>query len=157
MQGRFDARRGRLCFVFILFLAGGFFMLAGCGKKTAPVAPKLIPPPAASDLAFTLEGNQVRLTWAVSTVKRDMLSRIAGFLVYRARQDPAEADCKDCPVRFDLVARVPARKDAQGNLDSAAFVYSEPLDQGFLYTYKVTPFAERGLTGGDSNFVSFAL
>jgi len=98
------------------------------------------------------EGDQVTLKWTTPEASRRMLSDLGGFFIYRSKQSLSTPECKDCPIFFTRIATVPYTGETPGTEE---ITYSETLETGFRYIYKVTVFSKSGLTSGDSNTVSF--
>ncbi|HIJ56240.1 MAG TPA: hypothetical protein HPQ03_08950 [Deltaproteobacteria bacterium] len=145
---RFSRRRKIEAVVFGLVL---IFFAASCGKKGDPFPPRELPPPAVGDLAMERSDDFLTLTWTVPTGKKRIVSGFAGFLVYRSKKAVSEEACKGCPILFSRVADVPISGEAPGD----AMTFSETLEKGFRYIYKVTIYSKAGLVSGASNLVEF--
>ena len=138
-----------------LFALTALFVLVclviSCGKKGPPVPPRYIEPPAITDLTSQIEADQITLTWGIPEGKRGV-SVLVGFFVYRSRKAITAAACKDCPILFTRIANVPIQAEM---LEKKVATYSETLEKGFRYIYKVTAYTNAGLISGDSNYVEF--
>lgn len=135
-----------------LFLITLVFGALSCGKKGPPIPPLAVPPPAVPTLRMEQEGDEVTLIWSAPEGSRRVISDLGGFLIYRSKQSLSAPECKDCPILFTRIATVPYKGEIPG---TETITYSELLEKGFRYIYKVTVFSKSGLTSGDSNLVSF--
>ena len=137
---------GAAAFCMLLFL-----VLASCGKKGTPSPPRQLPPPAVGDLTMGRTDDSLTLTWTVPKGKKRVISGYAGFLVYRSKQAVSEKECKGCPILFARVGDVPIENETPGD----PVTFSETLEKGYRYIYKVTVYSTSGLFSGDSNMVRF--
>lgn len=80
------------------------------------------------------------LTWRVVSTEEESTAPPAGFFVYRSRLD-LSGDCRDCPPQFEKTAEIPV-ENAQ-----IRTTYTELLDEGFRYVYKVSSYTDSGLEG----------
>jgi predicted small lipoprotein YifL len=134
---------------FCAVLAAILF-LAGCGKKGPPVPPDIAPPPPVENLKANLSGNRAQLSWEAPE-SGDSAAEPDGYLVYRSKKS-AESDCGDCPDIFEKVADVSAKTGIfRGLADTAT--YSETLEKGYVYRYKVMVYSDRGPASDYSNTV----
>ncbi len=63
----------------------------------------------------------------------------------------SEPVCKKCPALFKRIADIPIEeKDINTQI-----TYKETLEKGYRYIYKVTVYADNGVTGKDSNYIDF--
>ena len=138
---------------FLLIMA--VFALAGCGKKGPPVAPRQVPLPVVTDLHATVKDDQVKLTWTVPRKGMETAVQVAGFYVSRSKIPLAQADCADCPVRFDRIADIPAKTPVPEKTAKPVMTYTDTLEKGYRYIYKVTVYTPAEVTGPDSNSVEF--
>jgi hypothetical protein len=122
------------------------FLFPACGKKRAPVPPRERPPAAIKDLKEAVQGDQLTLTWTAPSLKK-----LAGFYVYRSKKPVNEPECKDCPVLFTRVASILLETVE----DTSLFSYTETIEAGYHYIYKVTAYSVAGLVSNDSNYVEF--
>ncbi len=127
------------------------FWVQGCGIKTAPVAPRPDPLPAVADLRLTLGPAGIWLSWSLPQAPPADPEALSAFMVYRARSDASPEACKDCPVRFERLYRMPVEiRDAAGE-KAPAFAFEDRPQRGFTYVYKVTLVDREGREGPDSN------
>ena len=123
-------------------------LLANCGVKAPPVPPDYTPPPAVTDLGYTLEADgSVMLSWSLFGKERSKGTKVQGARIFRSKDSLENPECEDCPRIFNLVNDIPLE---QGNL-----IYREPLQKGFRYYYKIIIYDEGNLESADSNVVSF--
>ncbi len=135
----------------VIFSLTLIFFFASCGKKGSPMPPRELPPPAVGDLAMELSDDFLTLTWTVPKGKKRVVSGFAGFLVYRSKKAISEKECKGCPILFARVADIPIEGEAPGD----SMTFSETLEEGFRYIYKVTIYTKAGLLSNNSNLVEF--
>jgi len=138
------------CFVIqlavIMTVSVSFY---GCGRKALPLPPRQTPVPAVKDLSLKIEADTAVLTWTVPDKPEDKNAGIKGFVVHRAKQKISEGDCRNCPVKFKPVAEIPA----ETKTSLKKIEYTEQLEKGFKYVFKVTITSNAGAEGGDSNHV----
>jgi hypothetical protein len=130
----------------------GFFIVLtglGCGRKGMPSAPKKEIPAAVTDLSYRLDGSLLTLTWSVPQSRPP----VTGFRVYRSRVPAAETGCTQCPVQFSEVAKLSVQAERSGESKQAPMQFSETIDPGYHYIYKVVTTNEKGNPGPDSNHV----
>lgn len=132
--------------LLVAFLVAAALVAVGCGKKAPPLPPRLPMPPAVTDLAHSLQGGNLTLTWTQPKGAGIDLSVVDGFYVYRSLVKLPGNECPGCPLTFTKVAEIP--------FDAASMTHYELLRKGFRYTYKVVPHTLGGQTGADSNLVS---
>lgn len=126
-------------------------ILSGCGVKTPPVPPQLEPPPAVTDLAGTIEGDTIQLSWTIPAWESDE-DDLAGFRIYRSRISLSEVFCEDCPITFTLIDKVSITR---ANRQAEIMTYTDRLEKGNRYIYRILPVTELGLTGPESNVIRF--
>lgn len=139
-----------------MILIAGFLapiaLFNGCGIKASPRAPERKPLPSITDLKAQTTGDRLVLTWSLPAKDRKSANSdaVLGFTVYRSRSSMTGNRCSTCPVLFERIADMPLQ-GAQG----PPFHYTERLEKGFRYTYKVqaTGFARAEV--GDAGLVSF--
>ena len=139
--------------VSILFVFLGLFF--GCGVKGPPVPPQKEPLPAVTDLRKSISGNDLELTWILPQGKKDLWSDVNGFRVYRNRSPVSESECKGCPVVFARIAEIPIDRSRWRHDKQFEMTYTEKLEKGFRYIYKVTVYSGDGRADKDSNTVEF--
>jgi predicted small lipoprotein YifL len=127
----------------------GLLVLTGCGVKGPPRPPQMTPPPPVTDLQGRVEDGRALLTWTLPGrgLRREM--EVTGFRVYRSRTPLAEGDCPTCPLRFEQAAELMS----PGREARAAMTFSEALQPGYQYTYKVVGFGAGDARFDDSNLV----
>ena len=146
-------RSWRVC----LFVTVGVLSFAwlGCGKKGPPRPPKRPLPPAVEDLRYAIQGDILELSWTHPAAAGDDASRPASIKVFRAALSGEEIKCENCPVRFEAVAEIPILTKASRKESLRTFRYSEKIDPGHRYIYKVVVFDKYGIGSKNSNVVQF--
>jgi len=132
----------------ILFMASSV-CLFGCGKKGPPVPPRTTPIPAVKDLSSNIDGDTIVLTWTIPGKMEDKSAGIKAFVVHMAKHKITDGDCRNCPVNFKPVAEVPA----ETKLPAEKLSYSESLEKGFKYVFKIIVISNAGTESSDSNYV----
>jgi hypothetical protein len=130
-------------------------ILGSCGKKAPPEPPSGNKPPPVRDLAYSITGNTIKLSWTIPATTEKAKSPIAGFLIFRFQQSAHARECPNCPVIFKQTGDVPARSADPGQPGLAPLVYTQPIELGYRYIYKVRAYDDRGIASKDSNFVQF--
>lgn len=143
----------RSVIVQILIIVAFSIFLSGCGKKAPPKPPRQEKPPVIDDLSYSLDGDNLKLTWTIPEVKRKVKSGLGGFYVFRSKKSVSESDCKNCPKLFKRVADISLEHMENSVKDSIK--YAEVLEKGYRYIYKVVIYTKNGVTGKDSNMVDF--
>ncbi|MDL2123512.1 MAG: hypothetical protein LWX51_10610 [Deltaproteobacteria bacterium] len=143
----------RSVIVQILIIVAFSIFLSGCGKKAPPKPPRQEKPPVIDDLSYSLDGDNLKLTWTIPEVKRKVKSGLGGFYVFRSKKSVSESDCKNCPKIFKRVADISL--EVMGNSGKNSIKYAETLEKGYRYIYKVVIYTKNGVTGKDSNMVDF--
>ncbi len=143
----------RSIIVRILIIVVFSIFLSGCGKKAPPKPPRQVEPPVVNDLSYSLDGDNLKLTWTIPEVKGNVKSGLGGFYVFRSKKSVSESDCKDCPKIFKRVADISL--EHMGNSGKDSIKYAEALEKGYRYIYKVVIYTKHGVTGKDSNMVDF--
>jgi len=128
-------------------------MLSGCGRKLPPSPPAKFMPPVVTDLAFRLEENRVTLNWTVPQLQDKDQPPPAGFRVFRARQVSAEEGCSSCKLDFRQTGDVTSK----GKEPGSPLNFSETLQPGYKYVYKVVAYDAKGFDGKDSKSIQFVL
>lgn len=107
-------------------------LLAGCGVKGPPLAPRQPPLPGVVDAAYRLVDGKVALGWTLAGPLTSGQARDAVFVVYRSRSSLADPACATCPLIFDKVATLPYTdaSDQRYSIDL-------PVETGYHYTFKV--------------------
>lgn len=128
-------------------------LVAGCGKKGPPVPPPTIPPLTVEGLEGEREGDRVFLTWTLAGADPAQLRATQGFAVYRSKTSLGGESCMVCPLVFERVGDVPLAFDNRGRPGKDLFRYSERVETGYRYIYKVA--AVSGGVGPYSPVVEF--
>lgn len=125
--------RKYLFFMMIIVLAALVLTMA-CGKKGPPLPPEkpgnilAIP----GNLAYTLEGNQVTLTWTHTLDPINARLAPEAFIVYRAVKDIKA--CQGCPFVFK----------SAGQVSMPAMVFQQVLEPGPQYYFRVQAIGKNG-------------
>jgi hypothetical protein len=130
------------------------FMLSGCGRKGSPKPPSGNRPPAVIDLDYSIRENTIKLSWTIPKTSDKAKSSATGFLIYRAKQSSVEADCPNCPIHFLKIGDVLVRGDASGRPEPPV-VFSQTIEPGYRYIYKVKAYNDDDVAGEDSNLIDF--
>jgi hypothetical protein len=130
-------------------------VIGGCGKKGPPEPPSGNKPPAVRDLGYSITENTIKLSWTIPETTEKAKSAVAGFLIYRYQQPAYERECPGCPVNFQQVGDVPARRAKSDNSAAPPLVFSQTIEIGYRYIYKVNAYDDRGIGSRDSNLVQF--
>jgi hypothetical protein len=139
----------------LVALGGLSFVWLGCGKKGPPRPPQRPLPPVVKDLGHTIQGNIVELSWTLPGTAGGSAAEPAAIKVLRATQTSEEIGCESCPFRFVVAAEIPLHAKASDRSGLRILRYSEMIDPGFRYIYKVIIFDEYGIGGKNSNIVKF--
>jgi hypothetical protein len=134
-------------------MAVAMLFAVGCGKKALPIPPNRIAPAPVLNFKGELKEGQVLLAWSLpeqpaetSNGKRNVA--LAAVLVYRSKLPVEAGGCKNCPPRFELIAKLAPPPGGVG-----AMRYSDTLQKGFRYTYKVVLVGENDVAGPDSDLL----
>ena len=79
----------------------------------------------------------------------------AAVKVFRSRMSAEDASCENCPIRFAVSGDIPIHKHRSEKSKPIRMSYTEFVETGYHYVYKVTVFDENGIGGKDSNIVRF--
>jgi hypothetical protein len=140
----------------VLVLAGSSLLWIGCGKKGPPRPPRQPLPPAVKDLDYVVHNHIVKLSWTVPGKEESRnAAPPAAVKVFRSRMSAEDASCENCPIRFAVSADIPVYKQRSDKSKPIRMSYSEFVETGYHYVYKVTVFDENGIGGKDSNIVRF--
>jgi hypothetical protein len=129
-------------------------MISGCGKKALPEPPSGIRPPKVMDLAYSISENTIKLSWTIPQTNDTAKSRATGFLIYRSKQTSVEPDCPNCPIYFLKIGDVLVR-DAASGVNELSVVFTQTIESGYRYLYKVKAYDRDGVAGKDSNVIDF--
>ena len=135
----------------MIWLAAAIIIL-GCGKKGPPEPPSGNKPAQVRDLGYSISENTIKLSWTIPETTEKAKSPVVGFLIFRFQQSAHERECPNCPVIFKQVGDVPARSVGPG---LAPRVFSQTIEPGYRYIYKVKAYDDGGVASRDSNFVQF--
>jgi hypothetical protein len=140
---------------FLLVIAGSSFLWIGCGQKGPPRPPRRPLPPQVRDLAFTINDGAVELTWTVGDRAERGVASPATVRVFRSRLSAEEAGCKNCPIRYTVSDDIPILKRRTEESEPVKMRYTEPVETGYRYIFKVIVYDENGNGSRDSNIVKF--
>jgi predicted small lipoprotein YifL len=142
--------------VLLLVLAGSSLLWIGCGKKGPPRPPRRLLPPAVKDLEYTVHNDMVKLSWTVPGKEGShSAAPLATVKVFRSRMSAEDASCENCPIRFAVCGDIPVHKQRSEESKPIRMSYTEFVETGYHYIYKVAVFDENGIGGKDSNIVRF--
>ena len=142
---------------FWLVVAGLSFCLSGCGQKGSPQPPQRPLPPAVEDLSYAVSNLIVELTWTVPGIESRKASAPATVRVLRGRLTAEEASCQNCPIRYSVSADIPVDQKRSESAKPKKMNYTETVEPGYHYLYKVIVVDEYGISGKDSNLIQFDL
>ena len=140
----------------MLLLIGSSFLWIGCGKKGPPRPPQRPLAAMVKDLAYKVSNDIVELNWTVpgKEENRNAAPPVA-VKVFRSRLSAEEAGCENCPIRFELSGDIPIHRKQSEKSKPIRMSYSEFVEAGYRYIYKVIVFDQYGIGGKDSNIVKF--
>jgi len=141
-----------LWFCGLMILTG---LLGACGVKTNPVPPHIAPPPAVVGLVGVLDQGRANLTWRMPAAGPSGTAAVSGFRVLRSKSAILEKPCDNCTARFLQVKEIPIFAEIASLPEGRELNYSEKLEPGFSYRFKVVTYSENGIEGGDSNEAAF--
>lgn len=124
-------------------------LAAGCGRKLPPIQPGSYPPPVVKNLSGAVRGAEAVLTWTVPSGDPDKDTPAVAFRVLRSRQTAEEAECATCPPVFQSIGELRPLQAAAGE----PLQYTDRLEPGYRYQYKVRSISSLGREGRDSNVV----
>ena len=140
---------------FFFTLVGLSFLWVGCGAKGPPRPPELRSPPAVKDLSYTIQNQSVALSWTVQGADDRSASSPAGYKVFRSKLSAEEANCEKCPIQFAEIGDIPIQIKRSEKPESTRMRFTEVLEPGYRYIYKVILYDQDGQGGKDSNTVKF--
>ena len=146
---------GRWLGLLFFTLAGLSFLWVGCGKKGPPRPPQRRSPPAVKDLSYTIDNQIVELSWTVEGADDRATSAPVGYKVFRSKLSAAESNCEKCPIRFTEFADVPIQMKSSEKSKPTRLRFTETLEPGYRYIYKVIAYDRDGESSQDSNTVEF--
>ena len=154
MNSAFCSHNKFMAALFVV-LAGMCLLWVGCGRKGPPRPPQRPLPPKVNDLTYSLRDDRVELSWTVPGAAAGKASPPTAVRVFRARLPAEEAACENCPIRYDLSGDIPIQKKQSDKSKPTRMSYTESIEPGYRYIYKVTVYDEYGIGGKDSNIVKF--
>ena len=121
---------------------------AGCGLKSRPVAPELVRPLPAEDLAAIAVPEGVRLTWQrpLRYSGGQRMNDLGGFVIERAAGGE--------PVAFAPVGRVDLTDQTRFRKERRLEWVDQSVQPGTRYLYRVTAFTLDGYRSGPAGPVS---
>ena len=141
--------------VFFFTLVTLSFLWAGCGEKGPPRPPELRFPPAVKDLSYTIHSQNVELSWTVQSTDDHSVSFPVRCKVFRSKSSAEDTNCEKCPIRFAEIGDIPIQMKRSKKPKSTRMRFSEALEPGYRYIYKVIVYDEDGQGSKDSNIVQF--
>jgi hypothetical protein len=146
---------GKWLGLFFLTLAGLSFLWISCGKKGPPRPPQRRSPPAVKDLSYVVDNRIVELSWTVEGADDRSVSVPVGYKVFRSKLSAAESNCEKCPIRFEEIADVPVQMKRSEKSKPTRLRFTEVLEPGYRYIYKVIAYDKEGESSADSNIIKF--
>jgi len=140
-------------FFFTLILLS--FLSAGCGKKGPPRPPELQSPPAVKDLSYAIHNQNVELGWTVQSADDGSASSPVRCKVFRSKLSTAEPNCEKCPIKFSEIGNIPIQMKRSEKPEPTRMRFTEILEPGYRYIYKVIVYDEDGRGSKDSNIITF--
>lgn len=141
--------------LFFFTLVGLSFLWVGCGKKGPPKPPERRSPQAVKDLSYAIDNQIVELSWTVQGSDDRSASSPAGYKVFRSKLSAKEPNCEKCPIRFGEIGDVAIQMKRSETSKPTRMRFTEVLEPGYRYIYKVIIYDEDGKGSEDSNFVKF--
>ncbi len=133
----------RLFFTLGFLCLASLFLVSSCGKK-GPVLPPIKTGNALAapeNIAYTLAGNQVILTWTHAIDPVNARLQPQAFKVFLATKQPD--DCEGCPFAFKNAGLVPM----------PAMVYRQDLSLGPHYYFRVQAIGENDIKSAYSKTI----
>lgn len=141
--------------LFFFTLVGLSFLWVGCGKKGPPRPPELGSPPAVKDLSYAIHNQIVELSWTVPGAADRSASSPVGYKVFRSKLSVEESNCEKCPIRFVEIGDIPVQMKQSKTPKPTKMRFTEVLEPGYRYIYKVIVYDADGKGSKDSNTVKF--
>ena len=130
-------------------------MIWGCGKKGPPVPPTGSRTPSVKDLAYEISQNTLKLSWTIPQPDETAQLPVTGFLIYRSQQPDLEAACPNCPILYKNIGDVPAKGPGSGQSGKIPITFTQTIESGYRYIYKVHGYSTDGIRSKTSNLVQF--
>ena len=134
--------------VCIAMVTALLVLLPACGKKAPPIPQTYVEPPVVEKIQTVLENSMAKIRWPVPEWEGKDENALSGFYVYRSQIALSEKPCEDCPVLFKKAADIRIKS----NKSDAS--YSERLEKGFRYSFKVSVYTDSGYEGEKSDIVT---
>ncbi|OGB91501.1 MAG: hypothetical protein A3H39_08100 [candidate division NC10 bacterium RIFCSPLOWO2_02_FULL_66_22] len=140
------------------------FVLAGCGRKGAPVPPRPVAPAAVGGIRAEPRDSGILVTWTGPSRNEDgaPLTDLLEFRLYRAVGAAPSREAQDRPA-FSLLATIRADEPDNAIVRGSQYAFRDDgggagLSTGVRYTYRVQAVNRRGVVGPPSVevFVDFA-
>jgi hypothetical protein len=154
MKYAFCSHNSLLAALFVVLTVLSLFWV-GCGKKGPPRPPQRPLPPKVSDLSYSFSNDRVELSWTVPATADGKASPPAAVKVFRSRMSAKEAGCENCPIRYTESGDIPIQKKQAEKLEHIRMRYTDSIEPGYRYIYKVIVYDEYGIGGKDSNIIKF--
>lgn len=123
-------------------------LILSCGKKTLPEPPIAFNPPPVQNLCHSISDGSVILSFTFSEGGNNREFPVSGFLIDRASVVRTKTVCETCPVRFKRMAEI--RKG-----ENPKYSFLDPIETGYRYIYRVTPFSDHGKKGNSPATIQF--
>ena len=130
-------------------------VVGGCGKKGPPEPPTGSRPPRIKDLGYGVSQNTLTLSWNIPQPDEKAQLPIAGFRIYRAQQSVSERECANCPILFKEIGDVPIRDTGPGQTGQTPIKFTDTIESGYRYFYKVHGYSGDGILSRSSNVIEF--
>ena len=105
-------------------------------------------------MVYSISETTIKLSWTIPQTSDKAKSPVSGFHIFRSKQSSIEADCPNCPVQFLKIGDVLVRGRVSGKPERSV-VFSQTIEPGYRYIYKVTAYNDDGVAGQDSNLIDF--
>jgi predicted small lipoprotein YifL len=140
---------------FLLVVAGLSLIWMGCGRKGPPLPPRRSLPPAVKDLSYAVDSRIVELTWTVPGADDRFASSPVGYKIFRSKLSAEESNCEKCPIQFTEIGDVPIQMKQSEKSKPTRMSFTEVLEPGYRYIYKVIVYDKNGMGSQGSNTVEF--
>jgi hypothetical protein len=140
---------------FLLVGAGLSFIWMGCGRKAPPQPPRRPLPPAVKDLSYAVDSQIVELNWTVPGTDDRFAFSPVGYKIFRSKLSAEESNCEKCPIQFIEIGEVPIQMKQSEKSKPTRMSFTEVLEPGYRYIYKVIGYDEDGMGSQESNTVEF--